>query len=261
MELTLEQLCAGKATRIKDKEYFSTEAYVAPFIERMSKLTDNFIIQAKPADQISLTKEGGINFDDVIYNRVNIEAVLPEEYAFEGHKQVIGFVYALDTRKPVVKLYTGAIRSACLNLAVFNPSALSVQGLEPETAINYSFLKQCMTMTEDIGVHLRKLSDMEFTRYECFTQLGKWVDNCITKKFVTDFGTVKLTESLPIEAYKSLFYEEKSPYYTQEDVVNGFDVYNAFTDLICNKGKSSGKNELINRFEKVSLIGQIMNIS
>lgn len=260
MEITINELMAGKATKIKDKEYFCTEAYVTPFMERMSKFTDNFIIQAKTADQISLTPNGGINMDDVIYNRVNIEAILPDEYAFEGHKQVIGFVYALDTRKPVVKLYTGAIRSACLNLAVFNPSALSVQGLEPESAINYSFLKQCMAMTEDINIHLKKLSDMEFTRNECFTQLGKWVDNCITKKFVTDFGAVKLAESLPIEAYKSLFYEEKSPYYTQEDVVNGFDVYNAFTDLICNKGKSSGKNELINRFEKVHLVGQIMNI-
>ena len=77
MELTMEQLVAGKATRIKDKEYFSTEAYVLPFLERMAKYTDNFLIQAKPADQISLTREGEINFDDVIYNRVNIEAVLP----------------------------------------------------------------------------------------------------------------------------------------------------------------------------------------
>lgn len=28
MELTIEQLMQGKATRIKDKEYFTTEAYV-----------------------------------------------------------------------------------------------------------------------------------------------------------------------------------------------------------------------------------------
>ena len=54
----MEQLVQGKATRIKDKEYFTTEAYALPFIERVSKLTDNFIIHAKPADQISLTKEG-----------------------------------------------------------------------------------------------------------------------------------------------------------------------------------------------------------
>lgn len=256
MELTLEQLYSGKATRIKDKEYFSTEAYVAPFIERMAKYTDKFIIQAKPADQISLTRDGEINFDDVIYNRVNIEAILPDDYAFEGHKQVVGFVYALDTRKPVVKQYVGGIRTACLNLCVFNPSALSVQGLEPESAINYSFLKNCMSMTEDIGIRLEKLTKMEFSKEECFKEMGKWVDNCINRRFVTDFGAVKLAESTPIEAYKNLFYNEKSDYYTTEDFVTGFDCYNSFTDIICN-----GKNkDLVNRFEKVQLVSQIMGV-
>ena len=77
MELTIEQLMQGKATKIKNKEYLSTEAYVTPFLDRMSKLTDNFIINAKPADQISLTNNGDINFEDAIYNRVWIQGVLP----------------------------------------------------------------------------------------------------------------------------------------------------------------------------------------
>ena len=130
MEITIDQLLRGKATRIKDKEYFTTEQYVTPFLERMAKFTDDFIIQAKPADQISLTPNGDVNFEDIIYNRVNIEAVLPDEYCFEGHKQVVGFVYALDTRKPVVKEYMGGLRTACLNLCTFNPSALYVQELD-----------------------------------------------------------------------------------------------------------------------------------
>jgi hypothetical protein len=88
-------LMQGKATRIKDKEYFTTEAYVTPFIDRVSKMTDNFIINAKPADQISLTKDGEINFDDVIYNRVWIQGVLPDEYAWDNHKRVISMIYAL----------------------------------------------------------------------------------------------------------------------------------------------------------------------
>lgn len=260
MELTLQELYKGKATRIKNNEYFSTEAYVEPFLERVSKFTDNFIIQARPADQISLNRDGNVDFEDIIYNRINIEAVLPDEYAFEGHKQVLGFVYALDTRKPVAKMYTGAIRSACLNLCVFNPSALSVQQLEPERALDYTFLKHCMSMTEDIGVKLQKLSSLEYSREDCFTQLGKWVDGCIINKFCTEFGTVKLAESTPIEAYKNLFYNDKSDYYTKDDIVTGFDIYNAFTDLICNTGKGTNKAELVNRFEKVQLVSQIMGV-
>ena len=256
MELTLPQLLQGKATKIKDKEYYTTEQYITPFLEKMSKYTNEFIIQAKPADQISLTHNGDVNFEDIIYNRVNIEAVLPSEYCFEGHKQVVGFVYALDTRKPVVKEYMGGLRTACLNLCTFNPSALYVQELEPERAINYSFLNNCIEMVDNMGLKLKQLSEMEFSREQMYNELGMQIDRCINYKFHSDFGAIKLPESLPIEAYKNLFYNEKSDYFTKGDSVSGFDVYQAFTDIICN-----GKNkDLVNRFEKTLLVSRILGI-
>ena len=256
MELTIDQLLQGKATRIKDKEYFTTEQYVTPFLERMSKFTNEFIIQAKPADQISLTPNGDVNFEDIIYNRVNIEAVLPSEYCYEGHKQVVGFVYALDTRKPVVKEYMGGLRTACLNLCTFNPAALSVQELAPEKAIDYGFLNYCIELVDNMGLKLKQLSEMEFTHEDMYNELGMQIDRCINYKFHNDFGTVKLPESLPIEVYKNLFYNEKSDYFSKEGIVSGFDVYQAYTDIICN-----GKNkDLVNRFEKTLLVSQILGI-
>ncbi|MGN0966187.1 MAG: hypothetical protein ACI4OP_01160 [Candidatus Coprovivens sp.] len=255
MELTTEQLFKGKATRIKDKEYFTTEAYVTPFMERVSKLTNNFIINAKPADQISLTKEGEVNFDDVIYNRVWIQGVLPEEYAWDNHKRVISMIYALDTRKPLVKFYVGALNMACLNLCVFNPEMLNVAELEPESAINYSFLRNALSLTDETASMLKQLSNMEFKRDAIFDDLGHWVDNCINSKINTGFGTVKLAESAPIDVYKDLFYDEKSKYYTTDDRVDGFTVYNAFTDLI-----TQDKKDLVNKFEKTLLIKDIMNL-
>ena len=256
MELTIDQLLRGKATRIKDKEYFTTEQYVVPFLERMSKFTNEFIIQAKPADQISLTPNGDVNFEDIIYNRVNIEAVLPNEYCYEGHKQVVGFVYALDTRKPVVKEYMGGLRTACLNLCTFNPAALSVQELAPEKAIDYNFLNYCIELVDNMGLKLKELANMEFTHEDMYNELGMQIDRCINFKFHNDFGTVKLPESLPIEVYKNLFYNEKSPYFSKEGVVSGFDVYQAYTDIICN-GKSK---DLVNRFEKTLLVSSIIGV-
>lgn len=255
MELTVEQLFKGKATRIKEKEYFTTEQYVTPFINSVSKLTDNFIINAKPADQISLTKDGEVNFEDIIYNRVWIQGVLPDEYAWDNHKKVISMIYALDTRKPLVKFYTGALNMACLNLCVFNPEMLSVAELEPESAINYSFLRNALSLTDEIHVTLDKLSKMEFKKKDIYADLGHWVDNCITAKINNGFGTVKLTESSPIDVYKNLFYNEKSEYFTKDDRVDGFTVYNAFTDLI-----TQDKKDLVNKFEKTLLIKDIMNI-
>ena len=255
MELTVEQLLQGKATRIKEKEFFTTKAYVEPFLDRMSKFTNEFIINVKPADQISLTPSGDVNFDDIVYNRVWIQAVLPDEYAYENHKRVMSMLYALDTRKPVVKMYTGALNMACLNLCVFNPDALDVAELEPETAINFSPVNILMGMTDTIKVTLEKISKVTFNRNTIYEDLGLWVDRCITAKYNSGFGTVKIAESAPIDVYKDLFYDEKSDYYVSGEEVDGFTVYNAFTDLI-----TQDKKELVNKFEKTLLVKEIMGI-
>ena len=255
MELTVEQLLQGKATKIKEKEFFTTKAYVEPFFDRMSKYTEEFIINVKPADQISLTPSGEVNFDDIVYNRVWIQAVLPDEYAYENHKRVMSMLYALDTRKPVVKIYTGALNMACLNLCVFNPDALNVAELEPTTAINYSPINLLMGMNDTIKSTLEKLDKMIFNRNEIYEDLGLWIDRCITSKFNSGFGTVKIAESAPVNVYKDLFYNEDSNYYTQGEEVDGFTVYNAFTDLI-----TQDKKDLVNKFEKTILIKEIMDI-
>ena len=255
MELTVEQLLQGKATKIKEKEFFTTKAYVEPFFERMSKYTEEFIINVKPADQISLTPSGEVNFDDIVYNRVWVQAVLPDEYAYENHKRVMSMLYALDTRKPVVKMYTGALNMACLNLCVFSPDALNVAELEPITAINYSPINLLMGMNDTIKSTLEKLDKMIFNRNEIYEDLGLWIDRCITSKFNSGFGTVKITESAPINVYKDLFYNEDSNYYTKGEEVDGFTVYNAFTDLI-----TQDKKDLVNKFEKTLLIKEIMDI-
>ena len=255
MELTVDQLLQGKATKIKEKEFFTTKAYVEPFFDRMSKYTEEFIINVKPADQISLTPSGEVNFDDIVYNRVWIQAVLPDEYAYENHKRVMSMIYALDTRKPVVKMYTGALNMACLNLCVFNPDALNVAELEPTTAINFSPVNLLMGMTDTIKATLEKMSKMTFNRNTIYEDLGLWVDRCITAKYNSGFGTVKIAESAPINVYKSLFYEEDSNYYVQGEEVDGFTIYNAFTDLI-----TQDKKDLVNKFEKTLLVKEIMDI-
>lgn len=257
MEITLDELLHGKATRIKNKEYFSTEQYVTPFLERMSNYTDDFRVQVKLPDQYTLTKDNSIDVEDITYNRVNVEAVLPDEYAYEGHQRVVGFVYALDVRKPIVKQYVGALRSACLNLCVFNPDALQVQELEPESSINYNFLSTCLSLTDATNSILKNLSEQTLTKKQCYDNLGIWIDNIINESYHNGFSKVKLTESLPIEAYKNLFYNEKSDYYYNDaDYVTMFDVYNSFTDLICN----GSRPDIVNRFEKTYLVSRILDI-
>lgn len=259
MKLTINELLAGKATKIKDKEYFQTEAYVTPFLERMQKLTNDFRVEVKLPEQITITKKEDIDFDDVTYNRVWIQAVLPEQYRVENHDEVIGMVYGIDTRKPIAKFYRGGLNRACTNLCVFNPSYLSVQELKPAEALSFKSLDSIMDKANEIAVWLNKLHSTTFERsYENINEnLGRWVRNALHLKYENGFSPVKLGVPNVIDAYKLLFEDAKSPYYVSTDSnTDMFNVYNAFTEIISNKDQK----DIINKCEKVLLLKDILSI-
>lgn len=258
MEITISELLKGRATRIKKNEYLKTEAYVTPFLNKMSKFTNDFRVQVKLPDQITKTTDGEIDMDDITYNRVWIQAVMPEEYAFDNHQEVVGMVYGLDTRKPVVKIYKGGLNMACTNLCVFNPSFLNVQELEPEKTINFSSVDTLMSQTNDLKVWLEKLHKEEFkiTPDNVNESMGRWINNCWDTAWNKGYGTVKVSDSLVLGASKLLFRDEESPYYVGKDTTTDmFNVYNAFTQMITNDSR-----DIMNKFEKTWLIKDILSL-
>lgn len=258
MEITIDELLAGKGTRIKNNEYFPTAGYVEPFLERMSKFTNDFRVQVKLPDQITLTNEGNINKDDVTYNRVWIQAVLPDEYCFENHQEVIGMVYGLDVRKPIYKIYKGGLNMACTNLCIFNPDFLDIQEIEPETAVNFRSLERLMEQTDDMRVRLNNMFNMEipYIETDIDQMLGKWVRNTIDQSYDKGFGKVKLATSTAIDAYKLLYCKKDSPYYVEPgQSTNMFNVYNAFTQLITDDDR-----DIVNKAEKTLLLQNILEI-
>lgn len=260
MEIDLNTLLQGKATIIKKKEYLPTEAYVTPFLERMSKYTNDFRIQARLPDQISITKKEDLNLEDTVFNRVWIQAVLPNEFSFNNHQEVIGMVYGLDTRKPIVKIYRGALNMACLNLCVFNPSFLEVHELEPESPINFRGLQSLMGQVSDIKSWLDRLSETFITYEENVINenLGLWVRNALSTSFDNGYGKVKLSASTAVDAYKLLYEKEDSPYFVKPgEVTSMFNVYNAFTELISN----TDTRDIMNKAEKTLLLKDILTLS
>ena len=260
MEIDLNTLLQGKATIIKKKEYLPTEAYVTPFLERMSKYTNDFRIQARLPDQISITKKEDLNLEDTVFNRVWIQAVLPNEFSFNNHQEVIGMVYGLDTRKPIVKIYRGALNMACLNLCVFNPSFLEVHELEPESPINFRGLQSLMGQVSDIKSWLDRLSETFITYEENVINenLGLWVRNALSTSFDNGYGKVKLSASTAVDAYKLLYEKEDSPYFVKPGKATSmFNVYNAFTELISN----TDTRDIMNKAEKTLLLKDILTLS
>ena len=261
MKIEIDELLKGLGTKIKDKEFFQTEAYVTPFLERMQKLTNYFEVQVKLPDQITVTKKEDLDFDNITYNRVWIQAILPDSYTVENHAEVIGMVYGIDTRKPIAKFYRGGLNMACTNLCVFNPTMLSVQEIKPAEPLSFSPLDSIMEKANEIKIFLNKLHANTFPRESRFIneQLGKWIRNSMHSKYENGFSPVKLGAANIIDAYKLLFEDTKSPYYVapNRDGTDLFNVYNAFTEVISNKDKK----DIINKCEKILLLKDILGIS
>lgn len=262
MELQLSELLAGRATRIKSREYYPTAAYVEPFLERVNRLTNNLRINAVTPSQITYTGDGNLSTEDITYNRVTIEAILPDSLKVNGdeHKEVIGMVYGLDVRKPVVKFFHARERSVCTNMCVFSPSLLACQDLEPETAIDFKPLDRIIEQTDDTVAWLKRLVEMKFAcdDYNINESLGKWIRNCINYSYDNHYGKVKVACSNPIDAYKLLFEKEDSEYFFGNSLsISMYQVYNAFTQIL----SDSRKKDSFNVFEKTLLLKDILDVS
>lgn len=258
MQISIDQLMNGKATRIGKRAYLSTAAYVEPFIERMSKFTKDFIVEVELPKQVTRTVDGDVNADDITYNRVLIQAVMPESCSFDNHDEVIGMVYGLDVRKPVAKIYRGALNRACTNLCVFDPEFLQMQPVNPEEALNYKAVEYLLSQTSDIKLMLENLHNTTWKAEDDLVSLnlGKWQRNAMHMVYNVGYGDVKIGTDLVTKAYSSMFEDPDSSYYIGVgNEVDMFTVYNAFTQLISNdKGK-----DLMNRAEKTLLLRNILN--
>lgn len=252
MEVTIEELLEGKSTILKNKEYFPTKAYVEPFLEQMSKYTDEFIVKVREADQMSVTKDA----KDQIYNRVWVQAVLPEQYDFDNHKEVYGLVYGLDARKPVAKLYRGSLNMACINLTIFNPHWLQTQELMPSEPIDYRALKALAEKENHMQMVIQQMKNEYLNRDDSKLHLGQWVDFVLQQYDDRGYGKVQIANSVPIKAYQDLYLKKDSKYFIPEDEdPTKFNIYNAFTELI-----THDKRDILNVADKTLLLGRMLDV-
>ena len=252
MDITIEEVLRGKPCLIKNKEFLPTKHYVEPFLNKMAAITDEFIVKVKLPDQMTLTPTS----TDITYNRVWIQAVLPEKYTIDNHDEVIGMVYGIDVKTPVVKLYRGHLNRACTNLTVFEPQWLNTQELIPGDPINFNPLKELLEKENTFRIMLDRLKNQHVSRDERKQQLGNWVDFCIREYINLGSGKVKLAVSTPIDAYKQLFVDTDSIYYIPEGIdPDMYQVYNSFTQVLTDDSK-----DLLNKMEKTLLVGKLLNI-
>ena len=235
MEIGLNDLLTtGHKTKIHNNEYYSTETYVMPFIEKLNKFTDLFVCQAIPLSQVSINPDGSEN---TIYNKVHVEAVLPGENP--EINEVIGFTYALDTRKPLVRFYKAWKRADCGCLLLNNSNFIITNELEPERAINYSPINQLLEkeLPFDWIEQLQKVS-WKATNDQVNYRLGQWLRFTINFFDNSDFGKVKIATNDIINGYKSIFEDLKSPFFNSlgTDCLN-YQLFSAFSNILYQNSK------------------------
>ena len=254
MEIDKDLLFEGKSTIIKNKNYLSTKEYVEPFFDEMSKFTDDFIIRVQTPSQMTISGEN----KDITFNRVWIQALMPEDHSIDNHRECYHLIYGLDVKKPVYKVARGYVNMACTNLCIFNPQWLSVQELEPEKSFIYS-ISNLMKMTSDFESRITKMKNTFLSPEVEDRQklLGSMIEKSILYEYSNQAGKVKLSPAMVVKAYENVYMNTDSPYYVKDtEECSVFNYYNAFTELI----RDANKKDLMTGYEKTLLVGQIFDI-
>ena len=252
MEITPELLLKGKPTIIKGKEYLPTADYVQPFFDEMAKFTDKFIVKVQTPSQMTVT-DGD---EDVTYNRVWVQAVMPEKYTIDNHVEVYSLLYGLDVRTPVYKVARHYLNNACLNMCVFNPSWLNVTELQEGETFKYS-IKNLMETTNDMEMRLRQMKDTFLDR-DCDSihqLLGEQIEKVMHLEWSNIAGKTKLSVATVVDAYKRVYVDSRSPYYVKDtEECSVFNYYNAFTEIL-----RDNKN-FFNSIESTLLLQGLFNL-
>lgn len=153
VNLTLDEVSRGQGFRDGFRMYPSSEEMIRPIVDALEGEFSEIRIQAKEPKQLPSQDGAVVHY----YPRVLCEFVLNDRYQLdrgnERYRKVIGFLYAFDVKKPVVKLYEGFERHACLNLCIFS----AAQIIEQEFDQNYSIPSLVSPMLSNIDEQLSQL--------------------------------------------------------------------------------------------------------
>lgn len=255
MEVTIEKLLEGKSTVIKENEYFETKEYVNPFIKLMKKFTNDFSIQVQLPPQLTITNSK----EDITYNRVWVQAIMPEKCNKAGFAETYNLIYALDVRKPIYKVFKAYKDRRTSNLFVFNSMWLNVYELKPkENFIEFDeVVKNLMQLTDDSEIRFNKMNN-EFLSSETEDRqqkLGELIEDSILFEINNKGGKIKIAPAMTLKAYQNVYLNSSSKNYVPDtEKCSMFNYVDAFSSLITEDDK-----DIVNRFEKNLLIYNMFN--
>ncbi len=185
--------------------------------------------------------------DNVAYGRFNLEYKLPALYDTNNSFYTLGCVVALDTQKPVIKVYGGHRVSACLNMTIFNADQVFTQELTGNTDMCYKKVKEYFDRVEKTNEEymriVKTLSSRVLDQQAIHERIGQ----------IMEFGikNPRLGTTVVIDGIKEML-NPKSVYAIRENSTTDWNVLNSITQFI------STKADIIDESTKALLIGEFM---
>lgn len=231
MELQLAEVLESKVY-IQDKSqitFGSPKSYIEPFLDIIEKANLKVNYRVSVSERTA-NREAESEKINAAYGRVCIEAKLPEQYTVKNHDSVIGMVYALDTQKPTIRVYSGENAWACTNLAIFGARYIHQVDLMGGASSIYD---KSLEFVEGIAEQLARfqriyeyMNDTILVEDQIDKEFGRILRAANKNKFI---GTNPV-----LSALKDLE-DPKSKYAIKEGRTTQWNMYSALTQYVTDK--------------------------
>lgn len=221
-------------------DFKSPREYVLPFVDKISKLTNDFNIEISNK---TTNRDKDSLVDHTSYGRFKIEAKLPSSFDIADSGSVIGMIVALDTKTPTFKCYNGKNVFACTNLTIFNANHVFTQ--ENNIGAVYSKVQDYID-TVDKGLEEYALT-VNMMKQKIYS--GRDLDTFTGNIIRASMRNPKLGHTVVIQGLKELE-DSKSVYFARNNENSAWNYYNAVTEYI-------KKADILDRGNKTVALSEI----
>jgi len=226
--LTLDQILSSKVYVKENSQisFGSPRQYIEPFLEKLKDTGATYRVAV--SDRVANREEsGGLN---EAYGRVVIEAKFPNIFCAHEHDSVIGMVYALDTQKPSMKIYSGQNAWACTNMSIFGARYVHAVELLQGTSSIYD---KSLEFIDSMTLQVRQFSNIYERMNEKIYQ-GDEIDR-ITGYLLREGTRNKLLGTSPVLSAIRDLDDNKSRYAIKDNKTSQWNYYSALTQYVTDK--------------------------
>jgi hypothetical protein len=232
------------------------ERVLTTFGKYTDKITIEGVVGARNKDREAVVEGVEVpSHENVSYSRIGVKARFPQDYTiklpfdtnFDELQAEVGFVYALDTQNPEIKIFTGKRVTWCMNQCIFGAdSIMNVNLLKSNHDKIYDILdeyaEQVRSKNERYVERATRMHEVKLHGSGLFERIGEiaW-----KTKENNKLGVTLATEMI------GMLQDPKSKYALSESgITNDWNIYNTLTEIL-------KKSQVNDEASKVLLLDKI----